>query len=209
MGLSPYRDAVLASAILQGRFNMEFIQWWTSVSSSEKAAWVQAVGSVAAICVAVAIPAITSLSQRREKAAFNAEKAKNVILSFYPSLLRMNRSLDRFIETSDSSYSEDDDFINIDPDDGDFQKHIPDLLAAVSALAQLPSAVARPLRALMYRLIDMQHWLDSIPAIQRSGSPGFYRNNLDDIRQRAIELNALTGEALGACSTSLQEKTNH
>ncbi|WP_147466587.1 hypothetical protein [Pseudomonas cichorii] len=188
---------------------MALIQWWTSISSSEQAAWIQAVGSVAAICVAVAIPAITSLSQRRAKTADNAEKAKNLILSFYPSLLRMNRSLDRFIETSDSAYSEDDGVINIDPDDGDFQKHIPDLLAAATSLAQFSSAVAGPLRALLYRLIDMQHWLESIPAIQRSGSPGFYRNNLDDIRERAIELNVLTGEALEACSTSLQEKPNH
>lgn len=188
---------------------MALIQWWTSISSSEQAAWIQAVGSVAAICVAVAIPAITSLSQRRAKAADNAEKAKTVILSFYPSLLRMNRSLDRFIETSASAYSEEDGVINIDPDDGDFQKHIPDMLAAASSLAQFSSAVSGPLRALLYRLIDMQHWLESIPAIQRSGSPGFYRNNLDDIRERAIELNVLTGEALEACSTSLQEKPNH
>lgn len=185
---------------------MELIQWWTSVPSSEKAAWVQAIGSVVAIFVAVAIPAITSLRQRRVQASDNAEKAKNLILGFYSSLLKMNRSLDRFIETSDSSYSEEDVSVNVDPDDGNFQKHIPDLLAAVSALAELPRAVVRPLRSLMYRFIDMQHWLDSIPAIQRSGSPGFYINNLDDIRQRAIELNNLTAETLDACSTALQEK---
>jgi len=149
------------------------------------------------------------LNQRRAKAADNAEKAKNLILSFYPSLLRMNRSLDRFIETSDSANFEDEGAINIDPDDGDFQKHIPDLLAAASSLAQLSSVVAGPLRALLYRLIDMQHWLESIPAIQRSGSPGFYVNNLDHIRERVIELNVLTVEALEACSTSLQEKKNH
>ncbi|WP_152643627.1 hypothetical protein [Pseudomonas oryzihabitans] len=187
---------------------MALIQWWTSISSSEQAAWIQAVGSVAAICVAVAIPAITSLSQRRAKAADNAEKAKNVILYFYPSLLRMNRSLDRFIEQTDSSYSDDEGVINIDPDDGDFQKHIPDLLAAASSLAQFSPAVAGPLRTLLYRLIDMQHWLESIPAIQRSGSPGFYRNNLDDIREQAIDLKVLTGKALEACSTSLQEKSD-
>ena len=80
---------------------MALIQWWTTVSSSEQAAWVQAVGSVAAICVAVAIPAFTSLSQKRMRAAESVEKAKNVILSIYPSLLKMSRSLDRFIETSD------------------------------------------------------------------------------------------------------------
>jgi len=188
---------------------MALIQWWTSISSSEQAAWIQAVGSVAAICVAVAIPAMTSLRQRRAKAAADAEKAKNVILYIYPSLLRINRSLDRFIEITNSAYSEDDGVINIDPDDGDFQKHIPDLLAAASSLGQFSSTVAWPLRALLYRLIDMQHWLESIPAIQRSGSPGFYRNNLDDIRERAIELNVLTGKALKACSTSLQEQSNH
>lgn len=188
---------------------MPLIRWWTSISSSEQTAWIQAVGSVAAICVAVAIPAITSLNQRRAKATDNAEKAKNVILNFYPSLLRMNRSLARFIETTDSTYSEDDGVVNIDPDDGDFQKHIPDLLAAASSLAQFSSVVTGPLRALLYCLIDMQHWLESIPATQRSGLLSFYRNNLDDIRKRAIELNVLTGKALEACSTSLQEKPNH
>lgn len=188
---------------------MALIQWWANMSSSEQAAWIQAVGSVAAICVAVAIPAITSLNQRRAKAAENAERSKNLILSFYPSLLKMNRSLDRFIEISDYAYSGGDEVINIDPNDGNFQKHIPDLLAAASSLAQFSSAVAGPLRALLYRLIDMQHWLESIPTIQRSGSPGFYRNNLDDIRERAIELNMLTVETLEACSTSLQEKQNH
>ena len=185
---------------------MELILWWSALSSSEQAAWVQAVGSIAAICVAVAIPAITNWNQRRARVADDGEKAKNLILSFYPPLLKMHRSLDRFIETSEPSYSEDDEFINIDPYDGDFQKHIPDLLTATSTLTQLPSAVARPLRVLIYQLIDMQHWLDSIPAIQRSGSPGYYRNNLDYIRERAIELKALTDDALGAFSTSLQEK---
>lgn len=188
---------------------MALIQWWTSISSSEQAAWIQAIGSVAAICVAVAIPAITSLSQRQAKAADNAEKARNITLNFYPLLLRMSRSLDRFIAKSDPAYSGDNSFINLDPDDGDFQKHIPGLLAAASSLSQFPSEVAEPLRALLYHLIDIQHTLESMPAIQSFGSPVFYRNNLDDIRYRAIELNVLTDEALKACFTSIQNKPSH
>lgn len=171
---------------------------WGSLTSVELAAWVQAVGSVVAIFVAVAVPTISSWRQKRSRKVEKAEKAKNTILSVYAPLLNMHRSLNVFL--SNLSADHEDPIVNWDPHDGDFQKHIPHLLAAIPAFDNLPPGVAKPLRAMMATLIDMNHFLESIPAIEASGSPAFFRNNQDDIRERAEALQKLTSDSLAACS---------
>lgn len=129
---------------------------------SEQATWVQAVGSV---------PALISFGRRRAKSAENSERDKTSILSIYPSLINIKRSLQRLIEISESAYSEGAGYINVDPSDGKFQKHIPYLQAVIPRFNELSTFVAVPLRVLTYRLIDMQYWLDSMSAVERSGSP--------------------------------------
>jgi len=170
------------------------------MNASEQAAWIQAIGSIVAIFVAIAVPFFSNRIRRNERVAEMNERSKNATLILYPTLLDLQRSLSRFVETNSAEYDKDEETINVDPHDGDFQSHFEKLLAKAPILDTLPIEVAVPLRELLAEIISAQHWLDSIPAIQSSGNPGFYRNNLEYILERAIALEHLSSKAITACS---------
>jgi hypothetical protein len=179
---------------------------WLPKNSSELAAWIQAIGSIAAIVVAIAVPAVINKNQRRLLADEKEERAKNAVLIIYPPIMDLSRSIDAFIEFNAPDYDPEDPGIQIDPHDGEFAKHIPRVLAVAPVLNELPPSVAGPVRSLVAELIDFDHWLQSIPAIERSGSPAFYRNNIDFIRERAEELDKYATTAMGAAYEKLHGK---
>ncbi|MBW5416087.1 MULTISPECIES: hypothetical protein [unclassified Pseudomonas] len=185
---------------------MTFMEWVAKLNPSEQAAWVQAIGSVLAIVVAIAVPATINKNQRRALADDKEERAKNAVLIIYPPIMDLSRSLDAFIELHAPDYNPEDPGIQLDPHDGEFTKHIPRVLAVIPVLNELPPSVAGPVRSLLAELVDFDHWLQSIPAIERSGSPAFYRNNIDYIRERAEELDKYASTAMDAAYEKLHGK---
>lgn len=176
---------------------MSLEQWWLSMGSAEQAAWVQAVGSVAAILVAVAVPVIGGWRTKRGRKQDRIEKSRNAVLRIYDLLLQLQSSLVAFNETHDPTNTPENPFVMVDPHDGDFQKPIPALIASIHVLDDMGPA-AEPLQELMFKLIQMDHWMKAIPAIQRSGSPAFWINNIEDIRERVSELEVLATKAVDA-----------
>lgn len=159
------------------------VVWWTKLEPSEQASWVQAVGSVAAILLAIAIPFLGAAVKAWQDRKSNRERMLNALVLVHDPVDALWRSLDEFYTTSDPEYDHDNPLISIDPSNGDFQPLIPAVMATAAYLNDL-GPVAPLLRKLLVELTEFHQFWRSIDAISSSGSPGFYRNNVEDIRER-------------------------
>jgi hypothetical protein len=171
-------------------YNLLFVDWeldmceflsWCMLQPVEQAAWVQAIGSVLAILVAVAIPAISVWSRIRGERRLREERTLNAILQIYDPINSLRVSLDEFYETSGPEYDHENPGVSIDPNEGNFQVLVPAMIASVSSLNDMGD-LAPAMRKFLFMLIELDRYLKMIPAIQRTGSPGFWLNNIDDIR---------------------------
>lgn len=158
----------------------EFLSW-CDLTSSEQAAWVQAIGSIVAILVAVAVPTMMGWYQSKAKRRFRRERKLNALLQILDPLSSLRVSLDEFYETSASDYDENNPVVSIDPNQGDFQSLLPSMIASVSLLNDMDE-FAPLMRNFLFQLIELDRYLKLIPAVERSGSPAFLRNNLEEIR---------------------------
>jgi len=182
------------------------MEWIAKLNPSEQAAWVQAVGSVGAILVAVAVPAVAGWRQRKAKKEERIQKGRNSILVIYPHLKQLQGSLATFVMMHDPDLNSDDDLINNDPHEGDFQKAIPNIMASVPSLGDMPDNVAEALRDLITGLIDLDQWMQSIPAMQKSGFHSYWINNKEFMREDAMQLKQLADKAIDAASKELRIK---
>ena len=157
--------------------------WWTGLNGSEQASWVQAVGSIVAILIAIAIPFLGGLIKAWQDRKTNRERMLNALVLVHDPIDALWRSLDEFYSTSDPGYDHDNPLISTDPSGGKFEPLIPAVMATAFHLNDLDS-VAPQLRKLLVELMEFHQFWRSIDAISASGSPGFYRNNQEDIRER-------------------------
>ena len=156
---------------------------WCSLEPAAQAAWVQAVGSVAAILIAVAVPVFTAWVNARAERARGKEKMLNAALGIFDPLSSLRVSLDDFYETSAPDYDHDNPVVSIDPHAGDFQSLIPAVIASVGVLDDM-GPLAPALRKLLYQLIALDRFLKIIPALQRSGANASWINHRDEVRDQ-------------------------
>lgn len=157
--------------------------WWTGLNGSEQASWVQAIGSIVAILIAIAVPFLGGLIKAWQDRKANRERMLNALVLVHDPVDGLWRSLDEFYTTSDPEYDHDNPLISIDPSNGNFEPLIPAVMGTAIHLNDL-GPVAPQLRKLLVELIEFHQFWRSIEAISASGSPGFYRNNIEDIRDR-------------------------
>lgn len=157
--------------------------WWTGLNGSEQASWVQAIGSIAAILIAIAIPFLGAAIKAWQDRRANRERMLNALVLVNDPVDALWRSLDEFYTTSDPKYDHNNPLVSIDPSEGDFQPLIPAVMATAAYLNDL-GPVAPLLRKLLVQLTELHQFWRSIDAISRTGSPGFFRNNIEDIRER-------------------------
>jgi hypothetical protein len=158
----------------------QFISW-CALQQSEQAAWVQAIGSVLAILVAVAVPALGSWFKSKTERRLSNERMLNAALQILDPLNSLRVSLDEFYETSAPDYDHQNPIVSIDPSQGDFQSLMPTMIAFVASLNDM-GRLTPALRKFLFKLIELDRYLKLISAVQRTGSPAFWRNNVDDIR---------------------------
>ncbi|SER22866.1 MULTISPECIES: hypothetical protein [Pseudomonas] len=163
---------------------MTFMEWLPK-NSSELAAWIQAIGSIGAICVAVAIPAVTSARQRRAANKKREARAKNIAVVMFPILMDLSRSLACFCERHDPQNKMGTVLFNTDPDEGDFQKHIPQLMSYAPVLDDMPETLAEPIRVLMKQLIILENTIKSIPGAEHVGLQSLSKDQIAELREEA------------------------
>ena len=158
----------------------QFISW-CSLTSSEQAAWVQAIGSVLAILIAIAIPAVAGLRAAARLRQQANERMLNAALKVFDPISTLRTSLEEFYEANAQDYDPENFQVKIDPHDGDFYPLIPPVIGLVSVIDDL-GTLAPAMRKFVYALIEMDRFHKMIPAVQRSGIPSFWLNNREDIR---------------------------
>lgn len=149
------------------------------MSSSEQAAWVQAIGSILAIFIAIAAPMIGDAIKGRRERQKQVVRARSIAIMVYPDLKALSLSMDRFMEQTAPGDLEL--TVNIDPLDGAYEEVIPKILAAAPLFDEM-GALTKSMQNLAFELISIQQWHDMVGAISASASPGFYINNIGDIR---------------------------
>jgi len=169
---------------------------WCALEVSEQAALVQAVGSVGAILIAVFVPLFIEWLKSRKAKAEQRERMFNAALRLTGPLSALHTSMDWHVLTSSPDYDHDDPVINIDPSDGNFQPLISSVLSNISLVLSDLGPLAPDVRELAFELMDLDRFLNSIPAIERSGSPAFYRTNLPDILDRISSVSVRASHVL-------------
>lgn len=157
---------------------------WCKLTPSEQAAWVQAVGSVVAILIAIAVPAMAAWFSSRKERARSRERMLNAAIRILDPISSLRVSLGEYYETSAPDYDPADPIVSIDPHEGDFQSLIPAVISSVSVLDDM-GPLAPALRKFLFEIIDLDRFLKMIPALQRSGAHSSWINNRDDIRDQA------------------------
>lgn len=154
---------------------------WCSLQPSEQAAWVQAIGSVLAILIAIVIPIITGWLRARKETNLHKERVLNAILEIYDPLKSLKISLEEFYDQTDPD--NENTGICIDPHGGNFQLFIPKMVASISLLNDMGD-LTPSFRKFLYKLMQLDQLLKMIPIIEKSGAPAFGRTNISDIREK-------------------------
>jgi hypothetical protein len=89
------------------------VAWWTALEPSEQASWVQAVGSIVAILIAIAVPFLGGLIKAWQDRKANRERMLNALVLVHDPIDALWRSLDEFYTTSDPDYDHDNPLISI------------------------------------------------------------------------------------------------
>ncbi|RUR71091.1 hypothetical protein EJP67_28955 [Variovorax guangxiensis] len=164
----------------------EFIAW-SKLNPSEQAAWVQAVGSVVAILIAIAVPALAARSRFRTESAARKERMLNAALRVFDPISSLRESMAEFLETLSDDFDPENRGVRTDPNNGDYEPLIQPVIASVAVLDDL-GTMAPAMRKFLFELIELDRFMKAIPAIQSSGVPAFWRTNLPDIRDRIREV---------------------
>lgn len=180
---------------------------WCALEVSEQAALVQAVGSVGAILIAVFVPLFIEWLKSRKAKAEQRERMLNAALRLVGPIDALHSSMDRRVLTASPDYDHDDPVISIDPTDGNFEPLISSVLSNITLVLSDLGPLAPHVRELAFELMDLDRFLNSIPAIERSGSPAFYRTNLPDILERISSVSVRAREVLTILDAT-SNKTN-
>lgn len=172
----------------------EFILW-SNLKPSEQAAWVQAIGSVIAILVAVAVPAVGGWFKSRAEQRIRREKMLNAVIQIFDQLSSLLVSLEEFYLKITIDYDSDGSRPSVDPHQGDFQSLMPSMITLISSLSLLNEMghLAPAMRKFLFKLIDLDRFLKIISTMQRNGFHAYWINNIDDIREKTKDVISCAG----------------
>lgn len=176
---------------------------------SVAAAWVQAIGSVAAICVAVWLPFNLDKRNRAHAALDKSERSRIVQASLLPSLYKLRSTTSDFIEKQSGKPS----FMGVDREfdafDSDFFGLVPEfknILAVVPDTGEIQSDVAT-LSVLLFKANEL---LSDNSKLQRDGYHAAWINHQDLFLEAANEINALSSRIIDSIETiHAPNKTNN
>lgn len=174
---------------------------WCQLDQAGQAAWVQAIGSVLAIFVAILVPIFTSWSKAKEQQKLRREQMLNVLLQIFDPLTSLYISLDEFHAVSDPSYDHENPLVSVDPNEGNFREHIPPLIAMMYSLNDM-GHTAPDMRRFLLSLIDLDRYFKTLSTVERSGGASF-RNSIDDVRERVADVKGQAGALLDQIKITL------
>ena len=155
----------------------EFIGW-CALTASEQAAWVQAVGSVAAI----AVPISLYMSDRMDRKRADKRARATFMVLLRPVLRRFEAKLRAFVLQSGDA--EEGEVLDVTKLDGDYRSEVPALLDLLRQAPALPD-LDDELTTLAHEIEDLQADEDLVQDLMVGGLHSAWINNRADIARKA------------------------
>lgn len=176
---------------------------FSALTPSEQAAWVQAIGTLIAIAIAIAMP--VALDQMRKKRADRARdvRARALMLSILPDLYKLWASTRHFL--SEQSGASTDGPREIDELHGDYFSHAEAFQRILAATPELGTYGAK-LANLVYVLFRAREMLDTVTRLQAGGHHVAYINNIEEFVRYATDIDAATEDLIRAVEDAHGER---
>lgn len=164
-----------------------------SVDWSAVAAWVQALGSIVAIGVAIAIPAVQHKKDQQQAEEERKRRAQALSLSLLPALYKVRASVEHFI--TEQTSEEPEALVEKDEHDGIFFAHAPELRSYLGVAADFDE-FQEPFSKLVASMLQSEEMINYITRMQRGGHHNAWINNLDFFIEHANNIHAKNDELI-------------
>lgn len=168
------------------------------------AAWVQAVGSIVAIGIAIWVPFKLAKESRNKQEANEASLLRVVQVSLLPQLYRLRSSTKDFLELQSGEKS----FINVDrkPEDFDhnFFSLVPEFANTLN-IASKSGVIQDRLMEIVVALFKTNELLAETTRLQRDGYHAAWINQKEFFIEAAENLNRLSNNFISDIESSYQE----
>ena len=176
---------------------------FSALTPSEQAAWVQAIGTLVAIAIAIAVPVALDQLRKRRADEQRRERASSLMLSILPDLYKLRTSTRHFL--AEQTGVSTDAPREIDELQGDYSSHAEVFKRIVAATPELGVYGAK-LSTLVYLLVRARELVDSVSRLQASGYHAAHINNLDEFVRYATEIDAATEDLIQAVEEAHGER---
>lgn len=164
---------------------------WCALKPEAQAAWIQAVGSIAAI----AVPISLYLSDRASRRATEKRNKATFLFLLRPVLRRFEAKMRTFI--LQNGPFEEGEVLDVGNLDGDYAKEIPALMDLLQRAPSLPGLDDK-LTLLAHRIEDLQAYIDAVNDMMGGGLHSAWINNVNDILDHASVVEGLANDILTA-----------
>lgn len=164
-----------------------------SVDWSAVAAWVQALGSIVAIGVAIAIPAVQHKKDQQQAKEERKRRAQALSLSLLPALYKVRASVQHFI--TEQTFEEPEALVEKDEHDGNFFAHAPELRSYLGVAADLDE-FQEPFSKLVASMLQSEEMINYTTRMQRGGYHSAWINNLEFFIEHANNIHAKNDELI-------------
>lgn len=176
----------------------EFLHF-CKLAPSEQAAWVQAVGSLIAIAIAIAVPLLVDHLNKRRMDKEKKSRSKALALSILPDLYKLKASTTHFINETPNLENEAP--REIDKLNGDYFAHANIFQRILVTMPDLVLYGAK-LSDLIYLLFKAHEMLAVVTRLQASGYHAAYVNNLEEFITFARDIDAATFDLISSIEST-------
>lgn len=159
------------------------------------AAWVQAIGSILALGIAIWVPFKLDKESRKRKDADDTSRARVIHASFLPNLYKLRASTKEFLELESGEPS----FLGLERNyedfDSDFFSLVPEFKNVLN-IARESGALQEPLIELSVALFQTNELLDENTRLQRDGYHSAWINHKDIFIEEAQRISILANIAI-------------
>lgn len=152
------------------------------------AAWVQAIGSIIAICIAIWVPFKLARDVQDKEAIEKNNISRVIQVSLLPDLYRLRSSTNDFIEFQSREKS----FLGVEREHADFDDDFFSLIYEFNNILKVASrsgVIQEQLTELMFIIFQTNEFLAENTRLQRDGYHAAWRNHNDLFIEKAEKIN--------------------
>lgn len=168
-----------------------------TLSSTEQAAWIQAIGSLVAIAIAIFVPLFIEYLKKLQIDKEKNLRSKALALSILPDLYKLRASTSHFEMTN----SEAEDSSQVDELNVNYFDHADNFKRILTAMPDLTQFGAK-LSGLVYLLFQANEMMAFVSRLQAGGYHAAYNNNKEKFVGLARSIDTAADELITAIERS-------